>query len=195
MTNRGLMLKKQEMIDAMMGFFETGQEIYGECPCCGDIFRVSEIRVFYGKKPPKDWLDRLEEKGSQLDEDRKQFEQDRDKIVSNAIERSRVIYIGKTLEHIAPIFPQVEHHPRDVRGLFDPIDYVAFNGMFEKKSIDSISFIEIKTGKSKLTPIQRKIRDAVEDQRVEWKMYNITDIIEKNLEKSKKKSGVLKDFA
>lgn len=192
--NGGFKLKKQEMIDAMMAFFETGQEIYGVCPCCEEIFRVSEMQIFYGKKPPRDWLERLREKGSQLDEERKQFEQDRNKIVSDAIKRSLVVHIGKTLEHIAPIIPQLGHHPRDVRGIFDPVDYVAFNGMFEKKSIDSISFIEIKTGKSRLTPIERKIRDAVKDQRVEWKMYNITEIIEKNFEDSRRKSGVLKDF-
>ncbi|MCK4456294.1 MAG: hypothetical protein KAW39_00985 [Thermoplasmata archaeon] len=188
------MMNKQEMIEAMMAFFETGQEIYGVCPCCSEIFRVSEMQIFYGKEPPVDWLGRLRDREGKLEESKKLFEQDKKRIIEKAIEQSLAIRIGKTLEHIAPIIPQLGHHPSDVRALFNPIDYVAFNGMFEKKDIDNISFIEIKTGKSSLTTIQRRIRDAINDGRVEWKLYNITDLIEDELKRSNQDSRILKDF-
>ncbi|MCK4445027.1 MAG: hypothetical protein KAW09_10820 [Thermoplasmata archaeon] len=194
MMNRGFKLKKQEMIDAMMAFFETGQEIYGVCPCCEEIFRVSEMQIFYGKKPPKDWLDDLRGRKKKLEEDTKSFELEKKKIIDKAIEKSLSIRIGKTLEKIAPIIPQLGHHPSDVRGIYDPIDFIAFNGMFEKKDIDTISFMEIKTGASSLNRIQRKIRDAVNDGRVEWRMYNVTKIAEKGLYKHSGESHILKDF-
>jgi predicted Holliday junction resolvase-like endonuclease len=194
MMNRGLKLKKQEMIDAMMAFFETGQEIYGVCPCCEEIFRVSEMQIFYGKKPPKDWLDDLRGRKKKLKEDTKSFELEKKKIIDKAIERSLSIRIGKTLEKIAPIIPQLGHHPSDVRGIYEPIDFIAFNGMFKKKDIDTISFIEIKTGASSLNRIQRRIRDAVNDGRVDWRMYNVTDIIDSSLNESGKKSLGLRDF-
>jgi predicted Holliday junction resolvase-like endonuclease len=168
---------KREIIGSMMKFFQTAQEIYGVCPTCGDIFRVSDMRIFYGKEPPKDWLSTLTEKEQLLEKQQLQFEVDKSKIIEDAIQRSIAIRIGKTLERIAPIIPRLGVRPSEIRGIFDPVDYVAFNGMLENR-IDNICFLELKTGKSSLTKIQRRIRDAVNEGRVEWKEFNITDLIQ-----------------
>lgn len=39
-------------------------------------------------------------------------------------------------------------------------------------TIEKIVFLEIKTGKSQLSKIQKEIKRAVVDKRVEWEVYN-----------------------
>jgi len=59
-----------------MAFFVAGQEVYGVCPCCSEIFRVSEMQISYGKELPEDRLTRLREGEKRLEDDKKVFEQD-----------------------------------------------------------------------------------------------------------------------
>ena len=45
--------------------------------------------------------------------------------------------------------------PYDCRSLFEPIDYVAFDGMTTTGKVDQIAFIDVKTGASRLNSHQR----------------------------------------
>jgi len=68
-------------------------------------------------------------------------------IRKNAIARSRVGQLGKTLEKIAPMFPGFGHLPYDVRPIFDPVDFVVFDGYYQGDVTD-IVFVEFKTAKA-----------------------------------------------
>jgi predicted Holliday junction resolvase-like endonuclease len=94
-------------------------------------------------------------------------------IRQDAIERSRVGQLGKTLEKIAPMFPGFGHHPSDVRPIFDPIDFVVFDGYF-KREVTDIVFVEFKTGQARLTPVQTSIREAVQKRRVHFEERRMT---------------------
>jgi predicted Holliday junction resolvase-like endonuclease len=84
-----------------------------------------------------------------------------------AIERSRVTTLGKTIERIAPMVSGFGFHPGDVRPLFEPIDYVVFNGLWSR-SVEELVFVEFKTGGSSLSPVQKSIREAVDRKRVRF---------------------------
>jgi predicted Holliday junction resolvase-like endonuclease len=64
---------------------------------------------------------------------------------------------------------QFDHN--DCRSLFDPIDYIIFEGLSKKNSVSKILFTEIKTGKANLTKKEKGIRNRVEDKRVVWDTY------------------------
>ncbi len=57
----------------------------------------------------------------------------------------------------------------DCRPLFEPVDIIAFNGLGSGK-IESITFCEIKTGKARLNPRERMVKEAVEDGRVDYRV-------------------------
>ena len=65
------------------------------------------------------------------------------------------------------MFPGFGHHPSDVRPIFDPIDFVVFDGYYQE-NITDITFVEFKTGQSKLSSVQSSIRAAVEKKRVHF---------------------------
>src|SRR6266540_3814781 len=61
-------------IGSLLAFYKQEKNIYGRCPHCGEPFRLSEVKLTYGKEPPKDLLgrmklerDRLKEKLEDLD--------------------------------------------------------------------------------------------------------------------------------
>jgi predicted Holliday junction resolvase-like endonuclease len=90
----------------------------------------------------------------------------------------RAILGGKFSEHLAPYLP---HFPSDLRaseGRFigDPIDFVFFSGK-DEQAIKEIVFLEVKSGRAQLSPIEQQIRKAIEEKRVRWHEYRVPEEI------------------
>lgn len=103
-----------------------------------------------------------------------------EKTVKESVNKSRSILRGKTTEHFAPISEEFlkEFVPSDAKFIGSPIDYIIFSGAGsitdgEEKEIE-IVFMDIKTGKAKLTKVQRAIKKAVEEKRIRWKTLELT---------------------
>ncbi len=43
-------------------FFKTARHLWGRCPRCGDLFRLSEAAISFGNEAPADWLRRLQQR-------------------------------------------------------------------------------------------------------------------------------------
>ena len=82
---------------------------------------------------------------------------------------------GKTLEKLVPFLDKFNYDPHDVRWLGDPIDLVIFDGYSKNngKDLDQIVFLEVKSGNSKLSPNQNKIKDVVERKKIKWEEFRI----------------------
>lgn len=90
-----------------------------------------------------------------------------------AVAKSRAGQLGKTLEKIAPMFPGFGHHPYDVRPIFDPIDFVVFDGYFQGE-VSDVVFVEFKTGDSRMSPVQGSIREAISKKNVHFEERRLT---------------------
>jgi predicted Holliday junction resolvase-like endonuclease len=104
------------------------------------------------------------------------------KIKKQTLDKSRNTIRGIATEHLAP-FLQKDYNAKDFRHLGDPVDYIVFHGLSDilDKQTDQIVevvFLDIKTGNSRLNKVQRRIRDAIKDGRVSFKIYN-PDKVEK----------------
>lgn len=148
-------------------FIQSERNTYAQCPDCQAIHRLNEFKIFQGKKPPKDLLD-------QLRQAEEEFEEKKRKIIDASIEKSKQVYIGKTLEHLAPVVSSWGHKPRDCRFLAEPIDFIAFDGLFEDNTVSKITFIEAKTGNAKQSPREKSIKNAVEKGEVYFEEFRLT---------------------
>ena len=103
------------------------------------------------------------------------LDENEEKIRKDAISRSARTLSGKTLEKLIPFLEKFEHNPHDVRWIGDPVDLVVFDGYSEsgRKDVDGVTFVEIKSGESKLHTGQRKIKDAVKKGKVRWEEFRI----------------------
>ena len=150
----------------LVDFIRAERKIYAQCPNCEVIHRLNEFKIFQGKMPPEDLLDKLRKA-------QEEFEENKRKIIQESIEKSKQVYIGKTLEHLAPHVSKFGHHPRDCRFLAEPIDFIAFDGLFNEDKVAKITFIDAKTGNAKLNPRQQSIKNAIEDGKVYFKEFKL----------------------
>ncbi|HWB90748.1 MAG TPA: Holliday junction resolvase-like protein [Puia sp.] len=84
---------------------------------------------------------------------------------------AQAINLGFILERLAPTLSSFPFSHHDCRSLFDPIDYVIFEGLSKNGRVDKIIFTDIKTGKARLKPRQREIRQVVEKKKITFKTY------------------------
>ncbi len=109
-------------------------------------------------------LDEIEERQGEL--------QDRRKTISQTSEvGAKAVNIGFLLERLAPSMRGFPFSRNDCRSLFEPIDYLIFDGLTRNGSVDKIVFVDIKTGDATLKANQREIRNLVERKRVSWDTY------------------------
>ncbi len=55
-----------ESIGSLLNFYRRERNIFGRCPHCHKPFRLSEVKLTYGKEPPRDLLTRLQRDRDQL---------------------------------------------------------------------------------------------------------------------------------
>ena len=89
-------------------------------------------------------------------------------IREDAIKRSTAVHLGKITEHFIPFMSAFPYNTKDVRFVGSPIDLIIFDGHNEQRDKIEIIIVEVKTGKSKLSQPQQKIKDAVLNGRVRW---------------------------
>ena len=144
--------------------------LYAECSCGGE-FKLSDVPLFDGTKPFPPEVKEVQER---YEEELKQREEGLEKSKQLATERATItttaVNIGKSLEKVLPSMDDFRWEIPDCRFLGDPIDLVTFNGCCQNK-IESISFIEVKSGKARLNKNQRRVRDAVHDKKVIYEVF------------------------
>lgn len=104
----------------------------------------------------------------------------------DALKRSRSVIRGQASEHLAP-FVIENTNPKDYRFMGNPVDYICFNGLSDvldgkSNTIASVDFVDIKTGKSSLNKSQRRIRDAITNNKVTFKVINLDEVLNDKVE-------------
>ena len=80
---------------------------------------------------------------------------------------AKAVSLGKITEHFVPYLPDFAYNPKDARFLGSPIDFIVFDGLNDGE-VNNIVFIEVKTGNSALSGRERRIRDAIQANKVRW---------------------------
>lgn len=209
------------LVKELVTFFKHARHLWGRCPTCGSLFRLSDAAISSSPEAPRDWLRRLERQQASLAEreddiaareddlderitalkdaerelrsDRSALERDArqrvQEILSSktevrrlildanraAVKRSRATLLGKLLERVAPCFRKFAYDPRDMRCICDPVDYVLFDGLTVDRHVRKIAFIEVKCGRSRLSGVQRSVREAVDKGQIETEVWEIGD--------------------
>ncbi|HKC67816.1 MAG TPA: Holliday junction resolvase-like protein [Bacteroidia bacterium] len=106
------------------------------------------------------------------------------KIRQDAIKRSYSVNLGLISEQLIPFHAKFPFNPKDARFLGMPIDLIVFDGLYEGKDEINLYVVEIKTGNSKLTDTQKKIKHAIYNKNVHWHEINYDDFVESDKETS-----------
>lgn len=96
----------------------------------------------------------------------------------DAILRSRAVLGGHFSEQLAPFLPDFPYKPNECLFLGKPIDLMVFKGM-DEKDINEVVFVEVKSGKARLSPQEKNLKEAIENKRVKWEEYRIPEDLTK----------------
>ncbi|MBS3101175.1 hypothetical protein J4204_03505 [Candidatus Woesearchaeota archaeon] len=109
----------------------------------------------------------------------KKLEEKIPEIREDAIKHSRAVLSGQFSEQIAPYLPDFPFKPTEARFIGKPIDFIVFRGMDDKK-IDEVVFVEVKSGQGALNKVEKTLKEAVQNKKVEWHEYKVPEEITKN---------------
>lgn len=127
------------------------------------------------------WRAERRRSGARIEQLLNEREQDLQHARRESVERSRSSLKGQIAEQMAPLLPGFQYEPADARFLGDPIDYVVFRGYTgvrdEGAHPDDVEIIllEVKQGRSALSPTQRIIARSVEEGRVRFEICRILE--------------------
>lgn len=143
---------------------------YAVCPDRQEEFRLSEAPLFDGTNPfPKEALEVQQALQQELANREGQLRKREKLITTKAQITTRAVNVGKNFEKILPTMEDFKWTVPDCKFLGDPIDLIIFDGLSVNK-VNSISFVEVKSGGATLKKNQKSIRDAIEDKKVSYKV-------------------------
>lgn len=163
------------------------------CDNCSTEFPASRAKLFDARTPmPKQIefifksrekklqreLKGLIRKQGELKTDTDKLKQREKSLTHRKVARPKIVQvitkrinIGQILEKILPSTRHFTFQMADCRSMFDPVDYIAFNGLSDSGAVRSISFIEVKTGKANLQKNQKQIKRAIGAGNVHLRTY------------------------
>lgn len=122
------------------------------------------------------WDDKLARKGFELQQLQKDNEEHiiKDKLLQEKYDKelhfrkSSEVRLGKIGENLAPFLNGWPWKARQFRFLGNPVDGIQFND-------DEIIFVEIKTGKARLSKSQKKAKELVKQGKVSFVTFRISE--------------------
>lgn len=157
----------------LVSYFRDSKRIYGICPCCGEVFRLSDATLFTTERPPATPFDRVDAERAKLERAEERFEARQGQLRLEAVEKGQR-EARKHLRSIAGSFIERRIDPQDVKVIFDPVEFVAFRGMTRGR-IDRIAFIDRPPSTRAREQLQRSIARAVKAGNVEWRTLRISN--------------------
>jgi predicted Holliday junction resolvase-like endonuclease len=158
--------KAQDLIQALnRGGF------YCECPTCDQTMRLRNASLFYLDDFSPEAEERYRQMREEVKERRRALNELRKNIPLKSQKGAEAVNIGFILERIAPSMRSFAFDHNDCRSLFDPIDYVIFEGLSRSGLVERIIFADIKTGKARLQKNQKAIKELVEGKKVDFDTY------------------------
>ena len=113
-------------------FFADLSQIAGICADCGQIFRLSDSRPYRLTPPEPSIFDKLESEQGKIDRALERLNamegESREQARAAGLKQAR-----RRLRKIDLVFDKLKLDPHDAKVVFDPVDFIVFDGMSRGK--------------------------------------------------------------
>lgn len=161
MSARGLVVALREL-----------QSVLCICPCCGELFRLSEGRLFYDSPPRRTWFDALQREKERLERAEDRFEEERQKLGEmsrQSVERK----LRRALRERDPVLTPRGYYPKDARPLLDPVDFVVFDGMNLRGRVREVVLLDHVAEDRGRERVQTSLERALERGNLGWSVVRV----------------------
>jgi len=159
-----------KQLSSLIEFLQQGKFV-AECPSCGETFKLSATPLFDANNFTPEARELLDEKKAEIRERKALLKNLAGNTRARIENTTKTVNIGFILERLAPALAGFRFDKNDCRSLFDPIDYVIFEGLNKTGKVQRIIFTDIKTGDARLKKMQKAIKEAVTNKKIELKTY------------------------
>ncbi len=154
----------------LISFLQNNQ-FKADCAQCGTAFKLKDAVLFSIDEFTPEAKEKMNEIKDALKERKLSLQQLTATKKQKIENTTQSVNMGFILERLAPVLEQFRFNKNDCRSLFDPIDYVIFDGLHKNGKVQKIFFIDIKSGAAKLKKNQKAIKTKIEEKKVEFKLY------------------------
>jgi len=158
----------------ILKLFTLQRQLFGVCPKCNHLFRLSDSKIYLKKKPISDWMDGLDLKSERLERLSEKLDEKEEELRERAREKGRK-ETQRVIKRIDPVFTPRKLNPDDAKVIFHPIDYIVFNGMKAPKPIKNIILLDRKEKGKDHRGLQRSIEKVVERENYEWQTLRVQE--------------------
>ena len=155
------------MNSELVKFFSIQRQIFGVCPCCQEIFRLSDCNVYLKKKPTRDWMDKLEAAELRIEKLENTISETKEQVREEARKKGRRS-AARSARKVDKIFKPNNYNADDAKVLFHPVDFLIFNGMKARDEIQNLVLFDRKVKGKDAKALQRSIENSVNRERYEW---------------------------
>lgn len=149
-----------------------------ECPHCSEQFPVNQAKLFsmYDSYPPavqkvlRERLASATETKAELRERRKKLAADKKSKPTKITVSAQASNFGQIAEQILPAFRYFPYSQSECRIMFKPIDYIVFANLAANGKVETIKFVDVKTGDGRLDKRQKQIRDRIHEGKIKHKV-------------------------
>jgi len=156
----------QEIITAL-----KNARLRTNCPNCNRPIELAKTKLFSTANMPSEVIQLIEQKQVQIEEQIKGVQQETEAFVARQTFGARSVNRGLLVERIVPLLPGFRFDKGDCRSLFDPIDYIIFDGLNKTGRVKKIYFAEVKSGSATVSPKQSLIARRIAEKKVRFIEY------------------------
>lgn len=162
----------------MKNLFEEFQEfrkILCICPCCGELVRVSDLKLKIKGPIERTWLDDFQKKMMDLDKIEEKFDEKEEKLRKISVEKGRKAAEEGINKMISPALKSLKLNPFDIKPISNPVDYIVFKDMTKKDKISDIMLLSKIVNNPALNDIRQQVSKAVSNKQYEWQVARIDE--------------------
>jgi predicted Holliday junction resolvase-like endonuclease len=116
------------MATTLSAVFSQFSHIFGICPCCGEPFSLSDVRPHLKERRPRSVFDEIGEEEERIDRAVERLGTQEVMLRAKAKEAG-MKQAKKRLCEMDSVFSGARLDPQDVKVIFDPVEYIVFDGM------------------------------------------------------------------
>lgn len=161
------------MTGDLLEAFRQFRSILCLCPCCGEMSRLSDLRLRSGGAAPGTWLDEYEARAAEVKRKEEEFQGEREAIREAAVKRGRAKVPAIARNLMDPRIAATGYNPYDIKALLHPVEFVVFDGM-DAGEIRDVVLLSKGSGSDAMRDLARSVAGAVESGRYDWKVARVS---------------------
>jgi len=152
--------------------FQEFRKILCVCPCCGELVRVSDLKL-KAKGAVRTWLDDYEGDLLRFGRKEEKFSEIEEKLRKKSVEKGRLAAEKAVNNAISPALRALRLNPFDVKPILHPVDFVVFKGMNKTESVSEVMFLS--KWCASLESVRKGVEKAVKEKKYEWVLARIDE--------------------